>query len=320
VAYQFAAQETVPDALRRCAREQLESAIQQLTDEIKNDPVDAVHSARKSVKKERALLRLSRGTLSAKQRKRDNKALRDAARKLSGARDADVLIQSLDQLSERFAGQLPESSFKSIRNPLVRARTTERARLRRGASHEEASEELRAVWSEIDSWKLGRDGWRSLQPGLMWTYRRGRGAYRLAQREPTLENLHEWRKRVKDLWYQLRLLGSICGPAAEGQAEEAHRLSDLLGDDHDLGVLRNAVVGMDGTAADVDGLLAMLDYRRRQLQSEALHVGQRLYAEKPGAFRRRMRRSWEAGRSQARDVAEQDPSELPRLTGRPATA
>lgn len=27
-----------------------------------------------------------------------------------------------------------------------------------------------------------------------------------AQAKPSVENLHEWRKRVKDLWYQVRLL------------------------------------------------------------------------------------------------------------------
>ncbi|MBV9310796.1 MAG: CHAD domain-containing protein [Solirubrobacterales bacterium] len=319
--YSFAADETAEEAFRRCAREQLETATNELTVEIDNDPVRAVHNARKAVKKERALLRLSRGSLPAKQRKRENKILRDAARTLSDARDADVLIQALDQLSSHFSGQLPDTTFREVRKPLVRARAAERRRLRRNSINGEATEGLKSVWSEIDSWKLKGDGWKSIEPGLMWSYRTGRDSFRKAQRDPTDENLHAWRKRVKDLWYQLRLLSDVGGPVVKGQAKEAHKLADLLGDDHDLGVLRESIVNMDDVVADVEGVLALLDHRRGQLQSEAFNLGQRLYAEKPGAFRRRMRRSWDAGRTGARDASEQQqPVEVARRTRRPVTA
>jgi hypothetical protein len=69
----------VQAAARRCAREQLEEAVRQLSEEIDTDPVTAVHEARKAVKKERALLRLLRGALPKAQRDSANTALRDAA-------------------------------------------------------------------------------------------------------------------------------------------------------------------------------------------------------------------------------------------------
>jgi hypothetical protein len=37
-------------------------------------------------------------------------------------------------------------------------------------------------------------------------YRRGRKAMQHAQADPTNENLHEWRKRVKDLWHAEQIL------------------------------------------------------------------------------------------------------------------
>jgi CHAD domain-containing protein len=58
-----------------------------------------------------------------------------------------------------------------------------------------------------------------------------------ARDERSLESLHEWRKRVKDVWYHLRLLQPVCGRTVRGQAKEASRLADVLGEDHDLGVL-----------------------------------------------------------------------------------
>ena len=45
-------------------------------------------------------------------------ALRDAGRKLSGTRDADVMVEALDDLSERYAGQLPKRTFTAMRDSL----------------------------------------------------------------------------------------------------------------------------------------------------------------------------------------------------------
>src|ERR1700733_10637342 len=68
--------------------------------------------------------------------------------------------------------------------------------------------------------------------------RRGRQAFTRARGTREMEDLHAWRKRVKDLWYHERLLASTCGPTVRGHAKDLDRLSELLGDDHDLAVLR----------------------------------------------------------------------------------
>jgi CHAD domain-containing protein len=113
--------------------------------------------------------------------------------------------------------------------------------------------------------------------------------------------LHKWRKRVKDLWYEMRLLGPLCGPVIGGAAEEADQLSDLLGDEHDLGVLRQILVELaPELPADVESLVELVDLRREQLQTRALLIGRRTYAEKPRAFARRIRRSWRTGRAEWR--------------------
>jgi hypothetical protein len=127
--------------------------------------------------------------------------------------------------------------------------------------------------------------------------------------------LHAWRKRVKDLWYHERLLAPICGPSTSGQAEDAHRLADLLGDDHDLGVLRQTLTRDHiAVAVDLDAVVSLIDHRRADLQTEAVQIGKRVYAEKPKAFRRRMRRSWNAGRGVADAPRKQDPAELAQAT------
>ena len=61
-------------------------------------------------------------------------------------------------------------------------------------------------------------------------------------------------------------------------------------------------------------VVKLIDYRRAELQTEATRVGERVYAETPKAFRRRMRGSWKAGRALARAPREQHPARLPAAT------
>ncbi len=315
MAYRFEADEGVQEAIIRCAREQLDHAVGELSEGIGDDPVGAVHSARKAIKKERSLLRLARGAMPTRQRRRENRALRRAARGLSGVRDADVMIETVAQLSDRFAGQLPEATFSAIADQLVRTRDAQRGQATSSVLDTRAVQELGAVALRIDDWQLTRGGWRAIEAGLLRSYRQGRKAFAQARRAPSLDELHSWRKRVKDLWYHERLLARVCGPAIRGQAKDAHQLADLLGDDHDLGVLRQTLTHdhIDG-AVDLDAVVRLIDHRRAELQTEAIHLGERVYAEKPKAFRRRMRRCWNGGRAFAHARVGQNPAELAQIT------
>jgi CHAD domain-containing protein len=319
VAYKFLVDEPLPSAIVRCAREQLDRAIGELSEGINDDPVSAVHNARKAIKKERSLLRLARGAMPAEQRRRENAALRDAARGLSGARDAEVMLATVDKLSDRFAGQLPASTFDAIREYLEADRKAQRRAMVGSALDARAVQELGAVRLRVDDWRLRKGGWEAIEGGLLRSYKRGRKAFKRARTHGSLEDLHSWRRRVKDLWYHERLLTASCGPPTGGQAKDAHRVADLLGDDHDLGLLRDTLTqAAMAVPADVDAVLKLIDHRRTELQAEAIHIGERVYAESPKAFRRRMQRSWKAGRATARMVLEQHPAALAAATREPA--
>ena len=116
--YSFLLEESVAEATTRIAHEQLDVAITQLTETLPTDPEKAIHNARKAIKRERSLIRLVRGAMPREERRQENGALRDAAQILSGARDADALVATVDALSERFAGQLPERAFTTVRAAL----------------------------------------------------------------------------------------------------------------------------------------------------------------------------------------------------------
>lgn len=311
MAYKFGGDEPTRAAIARCAREQLDLAVTALSEEINEDPVAAVHEARKAIKKERSLLRLARGAMPPKQRRAENAALREAARGLAGSRDAAVMAATLDQLSDRFAGQLPSTTFEKLRDQLENGGGTQRSPTVSSALNGRPVQDLGAMRRRVEGWTLTADGWKAIQSGLLLGYRRGRRAFRRVRGGGSDEELHEWRKRVKDLWYHERLLAPISGPAVQGHAKDAHRLADLLGDDHDLALLRQALASdAVPVPADVDAVVKLIDHRRGELQAEAVHIGARVYGESPKAFRRRMRRTWNAGRDAAMVPLESHPAEL----------
>ena len=114
--------------------------------------------------------------------------------------------------------------------------------------------------------------------------------------DPSAEAVHDWRKRVKDLWYHLRLLREIWPAALKGAADEAHRLSDLLGDHHDLSVLIDEIRAEAPDDPDLGTLAALAERRQGELLDEALPSGERLYAEKPRQFSGRLAFYWAVSR------------------------
>jgi CHAD domain-containing protein len=119
--------------------------------------------------------------------------------------------------------------------------------------------------------------------GFRKIYKKGRRARRQAERDPTAENLHELRKRAKDLWHAAQLLEPMCPGKFKRLAAEAHHLSDLLGDDHDLSVLLDyARRHPDLLRAGELGLLeSVARLRSQSLRRQAFDCARELYRRKP---------------------------------------
>jgi CHAD domain-containing protein len=283
------------DAVRASAREQLENGAAVLRDEHDKDPVGAVHQARKNVKKSRAILRLVRPDLGNKTYRRENRALRDAARSVAHVRDADVMVETVEKLHERFAGRLPKAAFDRLSRALRKDASGSRSQAN-GELGADLIDALRAAATRVDDWPLDGAGWSTVRKGIAVAYKRGGRAFAVADSDPTTENLHEWRKRVKDLWYHQRLIKPAWPEVLGAQADAAHELSDLLGDEHDLAVLAERLED-DPPTADSDAILELIEERRAELLSQIRALGRRVYAEKPKAFTRRIGRYLRAARA-----------------------
>jgi len=143
-------------------------------------------------------------------------------------------------------------------------------------------------------------GWRAIGPGLKATYKKAQDAMHEAAREPTIEKLHEWRKRSKYLWHQLHALDVIAPPVLSALAERTHHVTQLLGDDHDLAMLRERIHGQVadfGGQQMVESLSAAIDRRREDLKRQALAIGRQLFAPKPSQFAGQLKDYWHIWRS-----------------------
>jgi CHAD domain-containing protein len=290
--------EPVPDEVRRVARGRIDHALEELRGNSHSTREESVHEARKDMKKLRALLRLVRGELGDRVYSAENACFRDTARQLAGVRDADVMLVTLGDLEERYGG-LPGAANR-LRPALVAHRFRASASSLKPAS-KTAVETLADARDRVADWPLETDGFEAFEDGLGRVYRQGRRTFRAAQKLPSAEHVHEWRKRVKDLWYHLSLLQEIWKPVMSSLSDEAHELSDRLGDEHDLSVLlqwaHRHASELDGSDPVLRGFDVILDSRRRELQEQAFEYGARLYADKPSVFVGRLEGWWEASRS-----------------------
>jgi CHAD domain-containing protein len=295
-AYRLKRHEGAAEGLRRIATGRAVRARERLEGVAPGEEgfAEAVHGARKELKKLRAVVRLLRAELGDALYREENSRYRDAGRALSASRDAQVMVETLNRLGEG-SGELPAAALDAWRGALEREREQEAASDAEGRDRAllliEPGPEL------IAAWPLADGDWRLLDRGLLRAYRQGRRAMREAGERGDAPSFHEWRKRAKDLWYQQRLLVDAWPPVLGETAEQAHALAELLGDHHDLAVLGEDLAGRGFEPAWREALGAAIAARQDELAAEASDLGARLYAEKPKAYRRRMRAYWRAWRT-----------------------
>jgi CHAD domain-containing protein len=198
--------------------------------------------------------------------------------------------ESLGALVEHYAEDLDEGAYAGIDAWLGRRREsmTEEREARESVAAIRA--ELPQALERIEEWQLDAPGADAMIAGLAKTYKRARRAMAVAADEGTSRDFHEWRKRVKYHRYHLRLLRPVWPKVMKARYKETKYLSDLLGDDHDLAVLRATLEEEAGGAADERAALIALTRRRNaELRAEAWRLGRRLFAGDPERYAERMR-------------------------------
>jgi CHAD domain-containing protein len=270
---------------------QLDHSVAGLREHGARDP--AVHDARKDLKRARASLRLLRGGLGKTAFRRENLALRDAAKPLGAVRDAKAVLNAFATL------RLPEDSGgeKAFGVCVSRAlqhdwrECRERLQVQSGAG--KSVQDVKRRIARLGSGGLERMG---VGAGVSRVYRSGQRAFAKARRSPTDERLHELRKQAKYLFNQIDMLSRISGARFAAVRGQSDRLAQCLGEDHDLAGLKRRIEQIssaEGLAPDSSVMKAWTDRileRRASLQREAVALAKRLYSRRAQDLRAKIDR------------------------------
>jgi CHAD domain-containing protein len=284
--YRLHDDEGIADGLRRVVRGQIDLAIERLRGAEPGELAESIHEARKALKRVRAVLRLVRDALGEETYQQENATFRDAGRELSAVRDSQVMVQTLDGLTERYADEIPDGALAGLREALARdAQAANERVLEDTAIIARVLGMLSAARTRVATWRLPEDdGLSAVASGFERIYKRGRRARRAARKHTTTETLHQLRKRAKDLRYDAQVLRTVAPKQMKKLGRRADRIADVVGEDHDLAVLLGRARELPEALrrGELELLSGLIERRRRRLQREALKCSGRVYKSKPG--------------------------------------
>ncbi len=301
--------EPIGSGLQRVCVERLDRAIEGLT--RSDDPDAGIHAARKSLKRIRGMIRLVRDQVGYRVYREENVVLRDTARRIAPARDAAVLVETLDTIVDRHRSGLGADAFGGVRDRLVERRETiagrivgDRQLMSEVVTTLRVSRARFATWpvSDEEATDLRRplpEGFDAIAGGIERVYRRGRARMADASAERTTVAFHQWRKRVKYLRYQMEALEALWPEVLGAYARSLDELGEALGLEHDLAVLEHTLTHEpqlcpDGQQRRLLGALVL--HERAVLRHGAARTGRLAFAEAPEVFTARLHSYWEAVR------------------------
>jgi CHAD domain-containing protein len=296
VTYRLKPNRPLSRELRRIVDKQLACAIDGLhgLGDPRSDA--AVHEARRHIKKTHAAIRLVREPLGAAYGP-FNERMREAHRVLGPITDGGAAVATIKRLRNRLNSEPDDHALAVLQAALVQ-------RLRRVERKAEVDRVLPAVVdilrterAHVAGWRLNGNGVGAMTPGLHRTVRRARKAMGRALKHPTAAHYHAWRQRVKELWYQLRLLNRSCGDKLTMDVRRLHTLEGWLGEHHNVMLVENIIVTEALLPRETSArCLRLLRRYQRQIQRRAATLGARALGEKPHQVVERVEAFWRAAR------------------------
>lgn len=298
MSYRIRPDRPLDDEVQRVAAHQLGKAMAVLADRPQGLH-EAVHAARKNIKRVRGLYRLI-APRAREFQQQENGRLRDMARTLSGVRDATALIEVSHYLQttatsedELHALARVTDVLTSRRDRLSEAETDLEDKARAAiATCGEAIEALKDASFESgrrDTARLFQKSWRKNSDKAMQ-------ALSECQAEAAhAESFHDLRKRSQDCWMHHMLLRDIWPAAMHAKQLEAKALVDVLGRYLDLSILSDVADrephlfnGSDDRARLLEAIIS----RQQTAREEALNRARWVFADKPEREARTIKRLW----------------------------
>jgi CHAD domain-containing protein len=247
----------------------LEQSIARLEDPAL-PPGWVVHETRKSLKRVRALLRLSGDVLPTR---RVEKRCAAAARKLAGFRDAAAIGETLARLQQRADDRQRDAIALTAKALASAGPAGSIAAGLPGPIAADVAASLRMARDACAALPFDRLDAAALDAGLAESRSDSAAAFRRVAAEPVLSRFHEFRKAVKRELHQRELCGR---PLDRTEAAPLKKLADVLGELQDLDVLREALRTAGLWRPPIRGLAGKT---MRELEARALRLGKVHYRE-----------------------------------------
>lgn len=282
--------ESLATAFGRIAAEEIDLAMAQSRRLHRGE---AVHNARKALKRLRALLRSLRVAFPKKLFRAENRHIAATCRRISPLRDVHVQLRTLGKLK---AAASPAGDH--IRRQLLRQQSSFIRRI--PALRKTVRALLEVSRQSLASWPLRKATAEDLASGLKRIYKQGREAFKTARKSPTPGHLHAWRKKTKSLGYGLEMIKNLGSGELSKMIRSSDILTEALGDDQDLFMVLRALdkEHRSNPASDFNRLANRISLKRAKRQKRAFKLGEKVYGEKSGGFEKRLDRYLRRARKQ----------------------
>lgn len=276
-------------ALRNALVHAFEAASQDARDAVaaldKGSAASAVHASRKALRRARAVLGLVAGALPKSERRAVKTALQEARRALSTVRDHAVAPETLAQMmlddEDRATANRVLANAAEAVPPATEITQLLAESAARAAAQAEALQA--ALPHDID--------WDIVAAGVRDTYGDARRASRAARDSRSW--FHTWRRRSKELVYQLALIAEQAGPRVTAIHDELSSVTDELGPAVDLVMVRDFVVtyGQGVAPEALSHLRDTIDRALDELMKSARKTARDAFRQKPRKLEKRITKS-----------------------------
>jgi len=240
---------------------------------------EAVHELRKALRRARATVRLVAGTLARDDRRELGRVLVEARQLLSTTRDLAVVPIALGEVS--LDDEQRAAALAVVAGATDAARPVDEVR----ATLAEAAARVATLADVMAAALPASLAWGDVSDGLTETYRRARRELRQARRSRPA--FHSFRKRTKELTYQLHLLADDIDGKTAGLARRFAHLGDELGAAVDVYMLHGF---LDSHAAAPELLDAIDDQLAARIKA-ARKSAKDVFDRRPRRFARKVARA-----------------------------
>lgn len=286
---------SVKDNILRILHEQYTNIIEYCKNQEK-DPDKAVHEIRKSFKRIRASLRLIRDEIGYSTYYRENAFCRDEAKLISDLRDLKVFHEDLGYLAKAHNDSADLKLIELLQEEILNRKDQRFSKVYSEQVFQTIIQDVKAAMDRIKLLHFKHDNFQVIVGGLYRIYKQGQKELELVKKEPTTENYHDLRKRVKYLMYFAQILKPVYPQYFKGMDKMLDKASDQLGIDHNYAELIRFVEGLKKrgvTQKRKADFISWLQALRSQLQDPALESIQMVYVETPEDFINRVKKYFE---------------------------